>query len=313
MAKKRNARTIKPGKPARVLIECSPHRTTGGGFFPGLTEADVEHESYIERYTVATLVLCHDVDAFKSQASKEPYFDGGRIRFHVPDFTVETFVPGLRIECKALSSLVRDDSLEKYAAVARGYRARNIRCAFLVDAQLEEAARFDSVKLLFRYTRSRLPETVLPRAAAALSDGPLTIRDLKIRASLELVDVWTLIARRHICFDWAKPLCHQTTVVSLPNQPFGGLKLEDILSSTRYGGLLEELALGRRPSDKYLLADAADWGQHHRFLRPWNFVGGFPDTTPLRDLGEEEYIPRAARTKRNFAPGLRSVTTARSI
>lgn len=288
---------------ARTLVECSPHRTTGGGFFPGLTAFDIEHESYPERYALATLCLCHDVRFIASQSTKEPYLYLGRPCHHIPDFTVDAFVDGLRLEIKALASLVHGDSIEKYAAVAKGYADRGVPFALLVDAQIEEAPRFASVKLLFRYVTSKVPEDALTGATAALAIGPLSIPEFMALASLKLVDVWTLIAKRHICFDWAKPLDPHTTVISLPNQPFRGLKLEDILHSTRFGGLLAELAMGRRPTDQCLLADAATWRQHGHPLGPWNFVGGFQDEEPLRDLGEDEFIPRAAGRKRDRAPG----------
>lgn len=299
-------------KPVRVLVECSPHRTTGGGNVAGLMEIDAEHESYPERHSLAALVLCRNVRSIASQASEEPYIFGDKLHHHIPDFTVDSFAPGLRIEVKALASLVHKESLEKCLAIALGYLERGIPFAFLVDAQLEEQPRFDSIKLLFRYASSKVPETVLARALAALAGGPLSIRDIKARASLELVDVWTLIARRHLCFDWTIPLHPDTTVVSLPDRPFGGLKLEDILCSTRFGGLLAELALGRRPTDQRLLADAASWRQHGRPLGPWSFVGGFQDAEPFRDLGEEEFIPRSARRRRNHAPGFGAVKTNRA-
>jgi len=308
MAVKRKSQKKSSNKPVRVLVECSPQRTTGGGLIPELMENDVEHESYPERYTLATLVLCHDVRSIASQATREPYLNGDRPCHHIPDFTVDTFVPELRIEVKALASLAHNNTLEKCLAIAKGYLHRGIPFAFLVDAQLEERPRFDSIKLLFRYASSKVPEEVLERATATLSNGPLSIGEFKARASLELVDVWTLIARRQLCFDWANPLHPETTVVSLPGKPFGGLRLEDILRSTRFGSLLEELALGRRPTNQYLLADAATWRQHGRPLGPWSFVGGFQDAKPLRDLGENESIPRSLGRRRNRAPGFNAVT-----
>lgn len=311
MAKKRNFLKKKswgPSSPVRVLVECSPHRITGGGNFGDLTDADVEHESYHESDALVTIPLCHDVSSFKSQASKEPYGTDEEPQHHIPDFTVNCFVEGLRIEVKALASLVHDDSLTKYAAIGKGYLNRNVPFALLVDAQLQEVPRFDSVKLLARYVTSTVPPDVLERATNALRNGPLSIPELKEAASLNLVDVWTLIARRHVTFDWALPLDPDKTRVSLPNQPFAGLKLEDILNSTRFSPFLAELALGRRPADKQLLADAATWRQSCRPLTPWQFVGGFGKAEPLRDLREEECIPRGARRRRDYAPGTRSVT-----
>jgi len=313
MAAKRkfSHKSKKPGETSgkvRVLVECSPHRITGGGFFPGLTTQDIEHESSNERDALGTLVLCHDVKSISSQASKEPYSaSDGSDHVHIPDFTVDTFVPDLRIEVKSLTSLLKNTSIEKYIAVAKGYLDRHVPFALLVDAQLREEPRFSSMKLLFRYVGGRVPEGALARATDILRSGPLTISELKDRARLELVDVWTMVARRHLCFDWATPLDAETTLISLPEQPFEGLKLEDILRSTRFGPLLAELAVGRGPKDQRLLADAATWRQHRRPPTPFQFVGGFSKADPLRDIREEEHISRNPRCKRDYAPGNRSL------
>lgn len=303
-SKPKKSKSRKTG-PARVLIECSPHRTTGGGFLRDLMDDHVKHESPPERNALATLCLCHDVYAIASQAAEEPYIGiDGKPHHHVPDYTVDAFVPGLRLEVKALSSLIHRTSLDKYAAVAMGYLNRKTPFALLVDAQLAEEPRASSVKLLFRYCSSDVPADVLTRATAALENGPISIADLRAVASLKLVDIWTLIARRHLSFDWGRSLHPEMTMVSLPDRPYGGLKLEDVLRSTRFSGLLAQLAVGRRPTDQRLLADAAAWRQSNRPLGPWSYVGGFQDTDPIRDLDEDEFIPRAARRKRNQAPGL---------
>lgn len=301
-----------PRRPARVLIECSPHRTTGGGYFPGLTDTIVEHESYLERYALATLVLCHDVHCIASQATEEPWMDGDRVRHHIPDFTVDCGGANLRLEVKALASLVKPEAIEKYRSIGRSYATRGARFAFLVDAQIEDAPRFASVKLLARYVSGSVPADILARATLALAAGPMTVEDLKRNASLALVDVWTLIACRHLCFDWALPLDPKTTLVSLPGQPFEGLTLANILCSTRFGSLLAELAMGRRPTNQSLLADAATWRQHRRAPGPWSYVGGFPDAEPCRDLREDERIPYAIGRKRNHAPGLNVFSVRRA-
>jgi hypothetical protein len=302
MATRRKSKKSRLSGPVRVLIECSPHRSTGGGSIEGLTlEWDAQYESPHESNTLATLPLCHDVLSVESQASKQPCGDEGH---HIPDFTVKTSFLSrkLHLEVKAIASLVRKDSLEKYRLVGKAYYERGEPFAFLTDAQLEESPRFGAVRLLTRYVTSVVAETVLGRAKAVLADGPLPIPELKAKASLELVDVYTLIARRHLTFDWTTPLS-QDTVVSLPDQPFEGLKLANILRATRFGPLLAELALGRGPTDQQLLADAKTWRQSRRPLGPFQFVGGFADGKPLCDLPDEKRIPRAPQHRRAHAPG----------
>ncbi|SDG56307.1 hypothetical protein [Propionivibrio dicarboxylicus] len=292
-----------PGAPIRHLAECSPHRTTGGRFVEGITQFDAEYESHIESGVLNHLLLCHDVRAITSQASEEPYSLEGKIRHHIPDFTVDAFVDGLRLEVKSLTFLVREDSLDKYVAIARAYRERQIPFAFLVDAQLAEEPRSSSVKLLSRYVTSRVPANNVARITETLTAGPLSILDLMTRASVELVDVWSMIATRKICFDWSIPLHPRTTVVSLPAQPFGGLALESIIGSGRYSGLLAEMAMGRRPANKPLLADAATWRRSRQPVSPRGFFGGAVLGAPLRSLTEEERLFRNAYHRGGFSLG----------
>lgn len=305
--RKKNKLKAKP-QAARVLVECSPHRTTGGGYYKGLTELDAEYESPNEANALNTLVLCHDVYKIASQPITEPYEYEGKTLQYTPDFIVDTFVPGLRIEVKSVANLLNHTAnLDKYLAIARAYHQRGVSFAFLIDAQLEAQPRFDNVKLLQRYVSSNVPPGVLERALLALNDRPLTVTELQARATLELVDVWTLIARQHICFDWDQLLDRHTTMVSLPNQPFGGLQLGDILRSTRFGDFLAEMALGRRATDKRLMADATTWRRIDNPLEPWSFVGSPRFTAPLRNLRPEERIPRSPQRRRDFAPGIRPV------
>lgn len=274
------------------LVEITPHRTSGGCLVPGLTEGHAEYESRHEFHALITLLLCHDVSKIVSQPSRETYLHEGKVRYYTPDFSVETFVSGLRIEIKALQYLVRSDDLDKYAAIAKSLRNSGIPFTILTDAQLDIEPRFSNVKLLVRYVTSEVPIAIVQEASQALESGPLTVSELLERTSLGLVDVWTLISRRHLCFDWMQALNSATTLVSLPGQPFGGLKLEDVIGSSRYGGLLAELALGRRPTDKRMLADAAAWRRTPHIFNPWATVGGLQVGKALRPREPDEPISR---------------------
>lgn len=297
-------------KAARTLVECSPHRTTGGGHFIGLTERNVEYEYRNEAHAIHTLVLCHDVHKISSQPITEPYEHLGTTHRYTPDFIVDTFLPGLRIEVKSVENLLKDTARsDKYLAIAAMYTKAGIGFAFLVDAQLEQQPRFSNVQLLHRYVTSNAPADTERRALAALSKAPLSVTELKTRANVDLVDIWTLIARRRICFDWATRLDPQNTLLSLPNQPFEGLKLEDVLRSTRFGDSLAALAVGRRTTDQRVLADAETWRRPDRHPEPWSFVGGTDFTTPIRDLGREERLPRSPERRRDFTLGIGPAAT----
>lgn len=116
MTTRQKPKKSRPSGPVRVLIECSPHRSTGGGNIDGLTgEWDAQYESPNEANALATLSVCHDVLSIESQASKEPCGDQGH---HIADFRVRTsFLPRkLFLEVKALASLVHKDRMNLFSA-----------------------------------------------------------------------------------------------------------------------------------------------------------------------------------------------------
>jgi len=289
------------------LVKSRPHRTTSAYYIEGLTDGVVETESRPEANAFNTLILCHDVTRILSQPGPEPYLRDGKVYRYTPDFCVDAFLPNFRIEVKALSFLVQsEESLQKYAAIGKYFQLLEIPFAILTDAQLEFQPRFHNVNLLSRYALARLDTLVIQEAQDALRYGPLSIPGLLSKIEGSLVDIWTLIAQKHICFDWGQELNPETSKVSLPGNPYGGLKLEDVLNSTRHSRLLEELALGRRPTDKRQLADAAAWRCTNRPIEPWSVVGGFRSQKALRNLGPQESFSRVSYKRRNLAPGFRT-------
>lgn len=295
--------------PERVLVECSPHRSTGGLFVEGLTPFDIQHESHNEKHCMRLLPLCRDVLEIKSQATQEPYWDeSGVQRHHTPDFTVQTPKGIIYLEIKSLSWLTSDQQLNKNLSIGRGYLLQKKRLAFLVDAQLQQQPLFSNVNLLRRYIHCDLAPATYIKLAQQLSDGPKAIADILANTTLQLVDIYAAVARKQICFDLEK-LLDRNSIISLPDQPYEGFKLENILSSTRYGGFLAEMALGRRPADQSILADAAHWRQLRQSPSPFQFVGGFTAGSPLRDLRAEESVTRKSWHRRHFAPGAQSIKT----
>jgi len=289
---------------ARTLVNSSPHRTTGGAFVEGLTVGHVEYESRNEANAIKTLLLCSDVKKITSQPISESYLLNGVPRLYTPDFIVDAHVDGLRLEIKSIAYIAHTDSQwEKYLAIAKSYREREIPFAFLVDAQLEEQPRFGNIKLFARYVTSQVAAGVSERAVLALTAGPLRVERLLKSAELALVDVLTLIATRQLSFDWMQEFNREATSVSLLGQPYEGLKLENILRSSRYGNFLEELAMGGRSSDKRILADAKNWRRRYDTSEPWSMVGGFVSQSSMRHLREEESLPRDFERRKRFAPG----------
>lgn len=294
----------KPEGPARTLIKSSPHRTTGGVLVEGLTVGHSEYESRNEANALNTMLLCHDVQKIASQPLKEAYLLDGVERFYTPDFIVDTFEAGLRLEVKSIGYLVRSESdWEKYLAIASSYWNQGIAFAFLVDAQLEIQPRRGNVSLLVRYVTSKLPDGVAERASDALANGPMSVEALIQASGLALVDVLTLIAKRVLCIDWNIAFNRESSWVSLPGEPYEGLKLEHILRSSRYGDFLAQMALGRRTADRRILAGAQTWRRRGYNPQPWSMVGGYVERPPMRALGESERLPRDFGRRKDFAPG----------
>lgn len=297
---------------ARQLVECSPHRNTGGGSIPNLTEFDVEFESHNEKLAIATLALCHDVQKITSQPDRLPYVLEGKDKHYIPDFLVETVLNGpLYLEIKSIRTLVHAKPQEKYRHISKCLLDRGTPLAFLVDAQLEEAPRCEWVRLLFRYITSPLDSALIKDVTESVATGPRSVGDLQDNA-IALTDIWAMVAQRYLCLDWSAPLHARNTLVSLPGQPFKELKLEDVQASSRFNSFLAQLALGRRPTDQHIVAAAEAYRQHHRPFTPWSFVGGAANGTPLRDLKPAELAPIDLRRRRDFAPGHRVVSTTRS-
>lgn len=298
------------GQTARNLVECAPYRTTGGGQIPGLTTEDVQHESPNEKRAIAILALCHDVEHIESQPEQLTYQLDGDTRRYTPDFKVKAAFCGsdLYIEAKSIRFLVQPDEVRKYGAIAADLKHRETRLVFLVDEQMEARPLADWVGLLYRYTAGDFREDAVERILNALKSGPVSVKQL-IAGGHSLVDIWTMLARRHACVDYEQPFDPINALVSLPHLPFKGLSLENILNSGRFRGFLGELALGRRTTDQLLMASAETWRQLRLPYGYLSNVGGAFNEPPLHPVGSEELTAPVTRHSGNQAIGLTAPPT----
>lgn len=292
----------KPG-PARDLIKVSPWRGTGAFRIPGITAYAAQWESYLERYAILTLSLCEDVQSICTQPYTEPYKDSdGKDRQYTPDLLVIlSNGKDLTIEVKSLRYLVMEE-LEKYIDIGKHFATQGKAYRFFVDTQIEDAPRFKTAKLLFRYITSEISIAAFEKIENILQQGEMSISKLMDLADVQLVDVYTLISKRRLCIDWDMPLNDQANV-SLPNQPYRGLSIEKILTSTKHGDLLAELALGNRPTDKRLLSTAKDGRQYYREPDPFRVICGFSGTTPLDGFTQPARLNRKSWDRADEAIG----------
>ena len=301
--KKRKVKKLDPNGPARKLIDVASHRTTGAVFIKGLTPYPAEHESYTERYTIASLVLCHDVVQIKTQSNIENYVDlYGKKRRYIPDLIVGINNSEVTIEVKTLNYLFQPKAIIKYQQIGFHYSNSKKRFAFLTDAQIQDGERFKNIKILFRYAHSHLPNTTLEKLSAWSSQRAISIKNLMDLLELELVEVYTAIAQKHLCIDWNLPLS-KDSLISHTNKPLQGLSIEHLISSSRYGYLLEQLAMGDSPSNKRLLVAGTTWRQPKAQLNAFSSVGAFQREDAMRDLTKDELTAGTVWSRRNRAPG----------
>jgi hypothetical protein len=303
MKKRRSRKLEGPNAPSRQLVEVSPHRTTGGLQVEELTPYPAEYESTYEKLVIPRLLLCRDIKKVYSQQVRTYLDQDGVERQYTADFMAEHSDIETLLEIKPLKFLLHPEHLPKYLAIAKHFRKSKQAFAFIVDEQLFCEPQKSNANLLMRYLTSPLPVEALVHVTEVFQlKQAMAIIELCDVASCSLAEAYTLIAQRRMCFDWTQKLT-KSSLVSLPDQPFKGLLLEDILRSSRHGDLLAALALGRGTPDQYRLEVTTAWRQTRPPLTPWNFVGGFSKAAPLRNLGATELAPRKSWERRDRAPG----------
>ena len=278
MSKKKRKKKSCPASgsgPVRTVIEQCPHRMTGAMDFPGVTVYPAVWESHLERFLICLLAFCEDVSMIKAQSIHLAYFFDGVMRQYTPD--IEIVINNLKkyIEVKALAQLIREKSLEKYLAIAKSIQSQGEHLDFITNDQMPPMWT-SNANLLLRYLKQECPTPVQEQVSKALESGACTIRDVlaELGPAVALVDIYTLIARRHLCFDWDECLT-SNALVSLPDKPFKRMTYEAIRTAGRFADLLASMALGHRPPDERLLAAAGARRWPLSGPSPLGFVGGF--------------------------------------
>lgn len=276
----RKPRKPHPDAPARVIIEQSPGRITGVLSLNSEAPYPPEHESYVEKVGLLHFDACVDVVEIRSQPVEESLTDATTSRRrHFPDSRI-LLRSGVQrtVEFKPLKIATSEEGLTDLISLGLHYRHRQEPFDIFTDTDFELEPRRSTAVLLHHYARSRVDDRVKERLLSLLSEAPKSVDTLRQSLGFAGVqrDVYALIAQKHLCIDWAVPLSVNTPV-SLPNKPFEGLTYEDLLSTGRFRHLLQELALGIRPTDQRLLAAARTYQRSIRSDSDLDFVGALPD------------------------------------
>lgn len=252
-----------PKKPtadrARFLIDQCPHRITGVVHIPGLELLPPEHESPLENCAIKLFALCVDVAGIGSQSQKTIWTDAqGKPRKYTIDLKVTTATGEvIWIEIKPISEIVKEETLEKLIYVARQYAINSQRFDIISAEAIGEEPRLSIAVRLRGFLTQSVPAEIRSDIEQLLADGAQPIRSLlqSLGGDHFWAQILALIAQRDLCISWQEELS-KDMLVSLPNQPFGYLTYAAIADSGRFRPLLQDVVLGRRPTDQQLLAAA---------------------------------------------------------
>lgn len=295
-------------RPARTIISSAPHRIVGGFDLPNRTPYPLEWESYLERVCYATLAMSLDVEWMASQPVELKFHLSGVPHRYFPDLVIRGPFGECFVEVKPLAILVSDENLERYVEVARLLRAAGKKIAFLTDSQILVSRRENNVLFIRRYLSGALTVDTIAAVHANLKDEPLPIDVLMRRASIDLREVYTMVAQRHLHLDWDRVI-GLSTLVSLAGSGEQEMTFERIATSGGFSDLLAQIALGHRPTGQRQLALAKAYGQPIRKPPGLSIVGDFPEEKRKRRVYEPVDVFREPSAQ---GPGRSGVRAAHS-
>lgn len=264
---------------ARFIIDQCPHKITGEVNLPWGQLLSPEHESGLEKKAIYVLAFCWDVSSIISQPERRTFNtqDGKKGKYKV-DLKLTLSADGIkRVEIKPLAVCFKEEVMERLLAIAQQYASQNEAYDILTDDVICQEPRLDICKRLRGFLKQAVSEEALSRVRDALGNGPLKISDLLVTlgGDRHWADVLAMIAHRHLCISWQEPYSKDMQV-SLPNLPFQPLTYDALTNSSRFRPLVQELAMGRRPTDQRLLAAARAKDRSIDLPDPFGVVGALP-------------------------------------
>lgn len=281
---------LSKAEPARHLIDQCPHRIVGVMHLPGCDIEAPQYESPLEHSAIRLLALCGDVKKISSQTERISYIDqDGVERTYTLDLLVElAHGEALRIEVKPLKVLLTQENQDKYAAIARAYLKRQKPFDFLTSDALLVEPRHSISRRLRLYLAAEVPVASIEALYSLLERGPISIGALK--DSVPLSHIYALVARNQLCISW-KEKFDSCMTVSLPNQPYAPLSYAALSNQGQFRPLVQELVLGRRPTNQRLLAAALSKDKSISLPSPIGSVEGYPRRALLvgRNFRQQNY------------------------
>lgn len=263
---------------ARFVIDQCPHRITGEVNLPWGQLRAPEHESGLEGDAIYALVMCWDVHSIISQPERVTYTDENGIeRRYTVDLLLTLDTGEKRVEIKPLAVCLKDEVSSRLSLLARVFASRNEDFDILTDDVIRQEPRLDICKRLRGFLKQVVSDELLSRVGEALRDGPLKLSDLLavLGGDQHWAEILAMIAHRHLCISWQEPYSKDMQV-SLPNHPFQPLTYAALTNSSRFRPLIQELAMGCRPTDQRLLAAARAKDRSISLPDAFGVVGALP-------------------------------------
>lgn len=168
---------LKVMKPARKVVTRSPHREVGYLAGASVGEAEVEHESHLEKSFAVLAVVSGVVRGLESQPFKIIWTDpNGSEHLYTPDYRV-TLTDGTEVIVELKPARFIDKHRVLFDEAAKQLRAADVPFFVLTDEHLQRE-HGDIAQLWRRYRHSQLPEHEVAQALALAHQG-ITLGDIE--------------------------------------------------------------------------------------------------------------------------------------
>ncbi|WP_332751204.1 TnsA endonuclease N-terminal domain-containing protein [Hydrogenophaga sp.] len=157
-------------KPARTVVNRSPHRSVGLAVGTRLQSALTDHESGPEKSFVVVAGVCMGVKCIEPQPFKLQWTDAeGKLRSYVPDYRV-TFIDGTQMtfEVKPTKFVAKNEL--RFDQASRQLARAHQSFVVVTEHHLTDA-RVEMAQLWRRYRSSELPKDFVELATRMVNDG----------------------------------------------------------------------------------------------------------------------------------------------
>jgi hypothetical protein len=182
------------------------------GTFPSFKlDRPVRYTSTLERDLLFVLEYDTQVLRYQEQPfSVQAVLDDGVVHTYIPDYAIWTSVDRLLVECKPASQMTDAHTHQQIQIGTHWSRLHDWSFTVVTDVELRQGARLANLKLLWRYSRQNISETVLHDFQRRCCSG--TTLSALTETPDTLPTVLSLLFHHHLQADLDQPLTAQSQV-----------------------------------------------------------------------------------------------------